>query len=102
MQAMWQGVPVVVKAGGHFVSRMGASFMTAAGLSEWVANDDDHYVEIATRMAADRSALLELKRSMRLRLQARPAWNVDAYVHDFEQALQGMWRDWCEHGAHVR
>lgn len=34
------GVPVVVKAGGNFVSRMGASFMTAAGLTDWVAQTD--------------------------------------------------------------
>jgi len=37
LQALWMGAPVVVKAGGHFVSRMGALFMTAAGLADWVA-----------------------------------------------------------------
>lgn len=45
LQAMWMGVPVVTLAGEHFVSRMGASFMTAAGLPEWVADDDDGYVQ---------------------------------------------------------
>ena len=44
-------LPVVVKAGHNFVSRMGASFMTAAGLPEWVAADDDAYVAIAQRIA---------------------------------------------------
>lgn len=96
LQAMWQGVPVVVKAGGHFVSRMGASFMTAAGLPEWVAADDDAYVDIARRMAADRGALLDLKRAMRTRLLARPGWDIDSYAADFMRALQGMWREWCE------
>lgn len=43
---MTQTLPVVVKAGGNFVSRMGASFMTAAGLPDGVA--------------ADRQALLQL------------------------------------------
>lgn len=96
MQAMWQGVPVVVKAGGHFVSRMGASFMTAAGLQDWVATDDDSYVAIAVRMAADRRALLRLKRALRERLRALPAWDIDTYAADFNHALEGMWRDWCE------
>jgi predicted O-linked N-acetylglucosamine transferase (SPINDLY family) len=96
LQAMWQGVPVVVKAGGHFVSRMGASFMTAAGLPDWVAADDDAYVEIARRMAADRGALLELKRGLRVRQLARPGWDIDGYAADFGRALEGMWRDWCE------
>ena len=99
LQAMWQGVPVVVKAGGHFVSRMGASFMTSAGLPEWVASDDDSYVDIARRMAADRGALLELKRGLRQRQLDRPGWDIDGYAVDFMRALEGMWAQWCEAGA---
>ena len=54
LQALWMGVPVVVKEGQNFVSRMGASFMRAAGLPDWVAASDEDYVSIAARMAADR------------------------------------------------
>ncbi len=96
LQAMWMGVPVVVKAGGNFVSRMGASFMTAAGLSNWVASDDDDYVAIAKRMASNRSELLNLKQGLRARLLSRPAWGIDQYVRDFEAALRSMWTDMCQ------
>jgi predicted O-linked N-acetylglucosamine transferase (SPINDLY family) len=95
LQAMWMGVPVVVKAGSNFVSRMGASFMTAAGLPDWVATDDDAYVAIAQQMAADRVALLQLKQGLRQRLQAAPAWDVEAYTRDIERALRDMWKDHC-------
>ena len=84
LQAMWMGVPVLTQLGGHFVSRMGASFMTAAGLPEWVAKDDDDYVAIAQRMAADRDALWALKRNLRQRLQAQPGWDVVAHTRAFE------------------
>lgn len=30
LQALWMAVPVLTVAGGHFVSRLGASFMQAA------------------------------------------------------------------------
>jgi len=90
MQALWMGVPVVVKAGQNFVSRMGASFMTAAGLPEWVAHSDDDYVAIARRMAEDRVSLLGLKRVLRKRLLAHPAWNIDQYTRDFEAALLSL------------
>jgi predicted O-linked N-acetylglucosamine transferase (SPINDLY family) len=99
LQAMWMGVPVVVKAGDNFVSRMGASFMTAAGLPEWVAADDDAYVAIAQHMAADRTALLKLKQGLRSRLQSRPAWNIDQYTRDFEAALRSMWVALCQDEA---
>ncbi len=91
LQALWMGVPVVVKAGGNFVSRMGASFMSAAGLPEWVAESDADYVRIAASMAKDRKALLTLKQGLRERLEALPAWNVDQYTRDFEKALRKMW-----------
>ena len=88
LQALWMGVPVVVKAGHNFVSRMGASFMTAAGLPEWVASTDDDYVAIAQRMAQDRAGLLELKRGLRDRLLSRPGWDIAQYTRDFETALE--------------
>ena len=87
LQAMWMGVPVLTQMGTHFVSRMGASFMTAAGLSDWVSVDDEDYVRIACAKAADRQALLELKRGLRARLQANPAW--DAVAHT--RALEAAW-----------
>jgi predicted O-linked N-acetylglucosamine transferase (SPINDLY family) len=89
--ALWMGVPVVVKAGGNLVSRMGASFMSAAGLNDWVAETDADYVRIAASMARDRQALLTLKRGLRERLQAAPAWDIDQYTRDFENALRQMW-----------
>ena len=91
LQAMWMGVPVVVKAGGNFVSRMGASFMTAAGLEDWVAKDDVEYVRIAAKMAKDRHKLIKLKRGLRERLQSAKAWDIDQYTRDFETALHAMW-----------
>jgi len=96
LQALWMGVPVVVKEGQNFVSRMGASFMRAAGLPDWVAASDEDYVSIAARMAADRQALLQLKGGLRARLQAAPAWNIDQYSRDMERALRTMWSDFCE------
>ena len=88
LQALWMGVPVLCKHGGHFVSRMGASFMTAAGLGEWVARDDDEYVAIARRMASDRKALLALKKGLRIRLQALSAWNPQHHTRALEAAVQ--------------
>jgi len=90
LQALWMGVPVVCKRGANFVSRMGASFMTAAGLPEWVAEDDAAYVAIACQMAQDRAALLALKRTLRQRLLSRPGWDAVAHTRAMESALLEM------------
>lgn len=93
LQALWMGVPVLTLEGGQFVSRMGASFMTAAGLPDWVARDDAEYVAKAAAIAQDRAALLELKGGLRARLLARPGWDADFYARDFGAALRSMWPD---------
>jgi protein O-GlcNAc transferase len=90
LQAMWMGVPVVTQRGHHFVSRMGASFMTAAGLPEWVAEGDAGYVRVAVQMAQDRAALLDLKRGLRDRLKTRRGWDVVAHTRAMEKAFEGM------------
>ncbi len=90
LQAMWMGVPVLTLEGGHFVSRMGASFMGAAGLGDWVARDETDYLETAVRMAGDRQALLKLKRGLRARLLALEAWDPVAHTRSMEEAFLAM------------
>jgi predicted O-linked N-acetylglucosamine transferase (SPINDLY family) len=90
LQAMWMGVPVVTQRGHNFVSRMGASFMTAADLPEWVADDDEGYVRVAVEMAKDRKALLALKRGLRERLKAQRGWDVVAHTRAMEGAFERM------------
>jgi protein O-GlcNAc transferase len=97
LQALWMGVPVLTMQGGQFVSRMGASFMTAAGLPDWIAKDDAAYVAQAAALGQDRQALLDLKRGLRARLLARPGWDADRYAADFGVALRKMWRKTMEH-----
>jgi predicted O-linked N-acetylglucosamine transferase (SPINDLY family) len=92
LQALWMGVPVLTLEGGQFVSRMGASFMTAAGLPDWVAWDDADYVAKAVAVAQDRAALLALKSGLRTRLLSHPAWDADRYAEDFQSALISVWR----------
>ena len=91
LQALWMGVPILTLEGGQFVSRMGASFMTAAGLPDWVARDEADYVAKAADVAQDHAALLDLKRGLRARLLAQPGWDADRYAKDFGEALRQTW-----------
>ena len=90
LQALWMGVPVLTLRGGHFVSRMGASLMTAAGLSDWVAERDEDYVALAQKFASDRKRLTSLKAGLRSTLLDRPAWDADIYARDFMNAIAAM------------
>lgn len=93
LQAMWMGAPVVTMLGQHFVSRMGASFMTAGGLADWVAVCDSDYVKIAVGKASDRAALAVLKRSLRSTLESRSAWDIKRFTLNFQNHLAEIWRN---------
>src|SRR5256885_17162132 len=48
MDCLWNGLPVVAKAGAEtFAPRLGCSVLAAIGLSEWIAAGEDEYIRIA-------------------------------------------------------
>jgi predicted O-linked N-acetylglucosamine transferase (SPINDLY family) len=95
-EALWMGVPVVTVAGRSHIARTGVSVLTNAGLPELVAPDVDAFVEIAAALASDVPRLLALRLGMRDRLLASPLLDARVYTADFEAALRGLWRRWCE------
>ena len=51
--ALWSGVPVIARRGGHFAGRVAASLLGAAALGELVADDGPAWVDLACALAAD-------------------------------------------------
>lgn len=64
-EALWMGVPVVTVRGRSHVSRVGASLLQHAGLSQLVANNANEFVRIASRIAADRPGLIAMRTTLR-------------------------------------
>lgn len=94
-QALWMGAPVVSLAGKSFSQRMGASILSTIDRPDWVAQDAQDYVRIATELARDREALLEIKKNFRSTMLAADGLQIDRYVRDLEQLFRSMWHDWC-------
>ncbi len=89
-QALWMGVPVVSMMGEGFAARMGASFLSAAGLTDLVASDDAGYLAVAKALANDRGRLAELRRNLRARLIGHEAWNAVRHTRALEDAMFAM------------
>ena len=92
---LWMGVPVVTVPGARSVSRSAASILATVGLSSWIAQSPQDYVQLAARFGADRVLLAELRRSLRQRLQASPLMDEQGFVRDLESAYRRMWQSWC-------
>ncbi len=94
-EALWMGVPVITLEGTSHASRVGASLVHAAGLSDLIGHSPEQYVRIAAELAADRDRLASLRASMRERLEASPLRDEINYTQRLESAYRQMWESWC-------
>ncbi len=100
LEALWMGVPVVTLGGGdRFCARHSVGHLTAAGLPDLIAADQDAYLDIAAGLAADRDALAALRGSLRGRMAASPLCDGPRFAHHLEAAYRDLWRGWCAASA---
>lgn len=64
-------------------------------LPELIADSRERYVQIATRLAADRPRLAELRANLRQRMEASPLRDSKGHARAVEKAFREMWRAWC-------
>jgi len=96
MDCLWNGLPVVAKAGGEtFTTRLGCSVLATMGLSELIAADEDEYIRIAAGLASDAPRLSELRRTLRQKLERSPMRDFPGFTRELESAYRNMWKSWC-------
>lgn len=90
-EALHMGVPVVSKLGNGMCSRAGGAILSAIGMADWVATNDDHYVDIALRSTPDQ--LRTIRHQLPDLIAARCAPSI--YTRDVEAAYRTMWQTYC-------
>jgi predicted O-linked N-acetylglucosamine transferase (SPINDLY family) len=95
-EALWMGVPVVTLAGDVHMSRVGASLLTAAGLHDLVATDEEEYIGLAIALAGDTARRQALRITMRGRLATSALLDHAAFVDRLEAGFREAWCAWCE------
>jgi predicted O-linked N-acetylglucosamine transferase (SPINDLY family) len=89
------GVPVITLAGSTAVGRGGVSQLSNLGLADLIAREPEHYVQLATTLAADRARLQGLRSSLRQRMKGSPLMDAPRFARGIESAFRSMWRKWC-------
>ena len=68
-------------------SRLGASFLTQLGRSDWIADSADEFVTIASALAADLPALEHARQTLRPAMQASPLMNAAHFTEVLQPTL---------------
>jgi protein O-GlcNAc transferase len=92
-EALWMGVPVVTRMGGHHASRVSASLLRAVGRGEWVGEDAPSVARIAASLASDPTRLTAGRAALRETLVRSRLCDGRAYGWAIGEAYRSMWRE---------
>jgi predicted O-linked N-acetylglucosamine transferase (SPINDLY family) len=90
-ETLHMGVPVVTKLGNAVPKRAAGAILSAIGMADWVAADDDQYVDIASRATADHLRTLRHELPDLISRRCGPA----AYTKAVEAAYRAIWEKHC-------
>ncbi|XP_006659697.1 probable UDP-N-acetylglucosamine--peptide N-acetylglucosaminyltransferase SPINDLY [Oryza brachyantha] len=98
-ESLYMGVPCVTMAGSVHAHNVGVSLLTKVGLGRLVAKSEDEYVSLALDLAADVTALQELRMSLRGLMLKSPVCDGENFTGGLESAYRNMWRRYCDGDA---
>ncbi|CCE02851.1 tetratricopeptide repeat protein [Bradyrhizobium sp. STM 3809] len=94
-ESLQAGVPVICKLGKGAAARAAAAINIAVGLGDFVAADDDGYLAIALRHAAQPAELARLRAALPAMVAGSAAGNVETYTRKVEEGYRQFWRRYC-------
>ena len=93
LEQLYMGVPMITRYGTQPSGRTGASVLTVMGKQDWIAKDEDEYVEKAVAMVQDLPKLAAIRKTLRQEFLDSPV--VKGYAEQVEAAYRQMWKTWC-------
>lgn len=100
IDGLYQGVPFITLTGSRSISRGGVSILSNLGLAEFIARDEDEYIEIARYWAQKPSALMALRATLPERTRASPLGDEAQFARNVENLYRNMWKAWLPATAH--
>ena len=89
------GVPVLTMSGKDFLSRVGESVLTNAGLPEWIAQDENDYIKKAVDYASEPHRLSSIRFGLRSQVLLSPLFDAPRFARHFEAEVTKMWNAFC-------
>lgn len=90
-EALYMGVPVVTRPGTGVSTRAAGAILSAIGLTDWIANDDQDYLEIASRPTKEQLQALRQELPAMIDRRCGPR----SYARAVEDAYRDMWQRYC-------
>lgn len=100
-ETLYMGIPYVTQAGRPGVGRLGSSILHGIGHPEWIADNDQQYVDIAVTLATDLAKLAELRAGLRKKMESSMLMNEAEFTRKVETAYREMFVNWTKQNHKV-
>jgi predicted O-linked N-acetylglucosamine transferase (SPINDLY family) len=94
-EMLYMGVPFITIAGRPSVGTLGAGILEGVGHLEWIARNEEEYVEKGVQLANDVAQLARLRMALRGQMQASPVMDEVGFARSLEHAYRQMWCLYC-------
>ena len=90
IEALWKNVPVVTKAGYNFNSRCGESILKNANMDDFIAANNEDYINKAVFYANNIDKLEDVRKKLFEKIEKSSVFDTKAFSGDFFKALNDM------------
>jgi len=90
--ALWAGIPAISCTGESFASRVGASLLKAAGLSELITTNLQDYEKLALELATNPTKLASFKKRLNDNKNTCALFDTPRWVRNIETGYEMMWK----------
>jgi predicted O-linked N-acetylglucosamine transferase (SPINDLY family) len=88
---LWSATPLVTMIGETFASRVAASILEAAGLSQLVTRNMDEYFELASQLALDPEKRRHIRAALEEKRTSSPLFDTPQFTRDLEKLYRRAW-----------
>ena len=94
LEGLMMGVPMITLRWPTLVGRLSASIMTTLGLTDWIAETQEDYVELAIQKVKDLQSLAALRQQLPGIFTLSIIGDQVTYTRAVEKEYRQLWKDW--------
>lgn len=91
LHTLWMGLPIITIEGDSELSRSTGGMMRSCGLDHLVAQNQESYLNVAKRLAADLPGLADIRAGLRGRVAASSIGDSTFVTRNLESVYHAMW-----------
>ena len=91
IEALWKNVPVLTKVGYNFNSRCGESILKNANIDNFIATNNEDYINKAVSLAQNPQMLIDLRKDLFKNALKTPLFDKTSFSNEFFSSLEKIY-----------